>query len=81
MHRIAPEALPLTLEPILSQPMAGARHLRFISNGNIIFTTADGRLGEISLKDLKDTTSALRKTTPTPTHTPTRAPTAIDSDY
>ena len=81
MHRIAPEALPLTLEPILSQPMAGARHLRFISNGNIIFTTADGRLGEISLKDLKDTTSALRKTTPTPTPTPTRAPTAIDSDY
>ena len=61
--------------------MAGARHLRFISNGNIIFATADGRLGEISLKDLTDTTSALRKTTPTPTPTPTRAPTAIDSDY
>jgi len=76
-YRIAPQALPFKIQQSLAQPLSqGAGHLLFLSNNNLIFSTKDGRIGEIDLHNLKPV--------PTPTPNPQQLPHSIssaDTDY
>lgn len=77
LNRISLKALPLLSREVLSQQLgSGSRNLLFISNGNLVFSTKDGRIGEIDLADLK-----LPVVPASPTPAAARKPSATDSDY
>lgn len=77
LHRISPTALPLLSHEVLSQQLgSGTRNLHFISNGNLIFSTKDGRIGEIRLSDVKTPEASA-----SPAPAAVRKPTVTDSDY
>jgi len=72
---IAPSALPYLLEPVLAQGLSsGAANLMFLSGGNVIFSTKDGRIGEVDIAQAKVQPEA------SPTPRP-RAPGIVDTDY
>jgi hypothetical protein len=74
-HRIAPTALPYRLDPVLTQTLgSGAANLLFTSSGNVIFSTKDGRIGEVDVAQGKVQSS------PVPTPNP-RSPGLVDTDY
>jgi hypothetical protein len=72
---ISPASFRYKVLPLLTEEMKSARKLHFLSSGNLLLTTAEGQVGELSL--------ANAKATPPPTPTPQKnAPvTATDSDY
>lgn len=75
--RISPQALPFTLQDVLTQTLAhGTGNLLFLSNDNLIFSTKDGRIGEIDLAHVKPIAA------PTPQPGPSAySPTSADPDY
>lgn len=79
LYKIAPKSLPFLSQEILSQQMgSGTRNLEFLSNGNIVFSTKDGQIGEVSLGEVKATTITPASA---PSQNSSKHPTVVDSDY
>jgi hypothetical protein len=75
--RISPQALPFTLQDVLTQTLAhGTGNLLFLSNNNLIFSSKDGRIGEIDLAHVKP----IATPTPPPVAS-SHSPTLADPDY
>lgn len=76
LHRISPKSLPFLSRDVLTQQMgSGTRNLQFLSNGNLIFSTKDGRIGEITVRDARAPVAV------SPTPFSTKRPSVVDSDY
>jgi WD40 repeat protein len=70
--RISPQATPWKLIPATHQRIENAKDVIFLKSGNLIVTTSDGAVAEVS--DLK-------ASVPTPVPTPHTANKIQDSDY
>lgn len=77
LHKISPKSLPFLAQEVLSQQLGGgSRNLIFLSNGNLAFSAKDGRVGEVSLAQVKAPSQPPVQQPATNNRSP-----VIDSDY